>query len=412
MANHLAMATVTEALRQRLERAARKVVPGANVDTQRPDGAAPQPRSAVTLFLYRVTPNAALRNADLPTRTADGTTLRQRPRAALDLHYLLSFAGDDAEFVPQRLLGVTVGELHARPILTRDDITQAIAGNPLLGASTLHLDTERVKLTLASLTLDELSKLWSVFFQAPYLLSVAFEASVVLVEADLPVNEPLRVQQRSVGATELRLPLIEHVRDRGQVDNQVFGLADLEIAGQRLRGARTLVRFDDGDPVLGTPEGDTRVIVPAATVLALGPGVHGLQIIHEALLGDPPLPHRVIESNVVPFVLRPRIMGDPQVVGPDLVVTIAPPVVPDRARLQLSEYLAEAPTDRVPRFASLTPRDAGAAPLATLHFPLAGVSAGTYLVRVQANGAESLPAFAPDPADPTRRQPTPLVTLP
>src|SRR5690349_9729140 len=140
MANHLAIAAVTETLRQRIERAARRAVPGARVETGRPDSDAPEGQSTVTLFLYRVTPNAALRNDDLPTRTADGAILRQRPRAALDLHYLLSFAGDEGEFVPQRLLGVAVGELHAQPILTRDEIAQASEGDPFLGTSTLHQD--------------------------------------------------------------------------------------------------------------------------------------------------------------------------------------------------------------------------------------------------------------------------------
>lgn len=413
MANHLAVATVTETLRQRLERAARRAVPGARIETQRPDSNAPQGQSTVTLFLYRVTPNPALRNADLPARTPDGTTLRQRPRAALDLHYLASFAGDETEFVPQRLLGAIVTELHTQAILTRADIEQAIGGDPFLGASTLHLDAERIRLTPAPLTLDELSKLWSVFFQVPYLLSVAFEASVVLLEAELPVNEPLRVRRPSVGAGELRLPLIERVRDRDNASGQVAGLAELEIIGQRLRGARTLVRFDGGTPIPGAPEGDTRVIVPAAAVLALGAGVHGVQVIHEVPLGDPPLPHRMIDSNVAPFVLRPRIAAEPQVLGGNLSVAIDPPVVPGRARLLLSEYRADAPADREPRFFSLTPSDTGTAPLAALSFPVAGLDpGGSYLVRVQANGAESLPDTAPDPVDPTQRRPAPLVTLP
>jgi hypothetical protein len=265
---------------------------------------------------------------------------------------------------------------------------------------------------MAALTLDELSKLWSVFFQSPYLLSVAVEASVVLVESELPVSEPLLVQRRSVGATELRRPVIARVRDRGGADDQVAGLVDLEISGQHLRGARTLVRFDGGDPLVGTPEGDTTVTVPAAAVRALGAGAHGVQIVHEAPLGDPPLPHRVVESDVVPFVLRPRITADPQIAGDDLVVALDPPVAPDRARLLLGEYLAEAPSDREPRFVSLAPRDSGAAPLASLRFPIGTVAAGVYLVRVQANGAESLPGSRPDPADPARRLPAPLVTLP
>ena len=35
------------------------------------------------------------------------------------------------------------------------------------------------------MNLEELSKLWSVFFQTPYALSIAYQASVVLIEPDL-----------------------------------------------------------------------------------------------------------------------------------------------------------------------------------------------------------------------------------
>jgi hypothetical protein len=48
---------------------------------------------------------------------------------------------------------------------------------------------ENVKLTPISLSLEELSNLWSVFFQVPYALSVAYEAAAVLIEPGTP-REP------------------------------------------------------------------------------------------------------------------------------------------------------------------------------------------------------------------------------
>jgi hypothetical protein len=92
MSNFLAIATVTAALRQTLNAVAGIDVPGAEVTTMRPD----EPTNTdarVNIYLYQVTPNAAWRNADLPTRRNDGG-LVQRPQVALDLHYLLTFYGD------------------------------------------------------------------------------------------------------------------------------------------------------------------------------------------------------------------------------------------------------------------------------------------------------------------------------
>ena len=191
MSNYLAIATVTAALSHLLQSAAGSDVPGASVTTTRPDGAAGDtPAPAINLYLYQVSHNPTWRNKDLPTRRADGR-LAQRPRVALDLHYLLSFYGNEAQLEPQRLLGSAVRTLHARPILTRAMIreTMADANFAFLAPSDLDDEEELVRFSPVPLTLDELSKLWSVFFQTRYAVSVAYEASVVLIEtAETPAR--------------------------------------------------------------------------------------------------------------------------------------------------------------------------------------------------------------------------------
>lgn len=108
MSNFLAVATITAVLRLLLQGPADDGVSGAVVTTERPDARANSSTGAgVNVFLYQVRPNAALRNADLATRSASGQLL-QRRQAALDLLYLLSFYGDDTELEPQRLLGSVV----------------------------------------------------------------------------------------------------------------------------------------------------------------------------------------------------------------------------------------------------------------------------------------------------------------
>ena len=119
MSNFLAVATVTAALQRLLEQPVAADVPGAKVTTDRPDTlSSPPTEPTVNLYLYQVVADPAWRNQDLPTRRADGSAV-QRPQAALDLHYLISFYGDESELEPQRLLGSTVRTLHARPVVTR-----------------------------------------------------------------------------------------------------------------------------------------------------------------------------------------------------------------------------------------------------------------------------------------------------
>lgn len=191
MSNHLAIAAVTASLVRYLQGAVGADVGNAVVTAVRPDGpASGVPEVGVNIFLYQATPNVAWRNQDLPTRRADGS-LNQRPQIALDLHYLLTFYGDETLLEPQRILGSTVRALHARPVLTRQEIRGAVAANAFLAGADLADEIETVKLTPQPLSLEELSKLWSVLFQTTYTLSMAYDASVVLITAD---SQPSMVQ--------------------------------------------------------------------------------------------------------------------------------------------------------------------------------------------------------------------------
>lgn len=199
MSNSLSIATVTASLRRFLQGVVSTDVDGATVTTVRPtESGAGLPQTGVNVFLYQVTANPELRNLDLPTRRADGSGV-QRPAAAVDLHYLFSFYGDQSTLEPQRLLGSVVRTLHARPILTREMIRDTVA-DPAFGflaGSDLDAETELVRLVPLNFGLQEMSQLWSGMFQkSEYALSVAYRGSVVLLTADeraapaLPVREP------------------------------------------------------------------------------------------------------------------------------------------------------------------------------------------------------------------------------
>ncbi|MGH9937593.1 MAG: DUF4255 domain-containing protein, partial [Blastocatellia bacterium] len=126
MSNYLAVASVTASLAQYLQGVVQVDVSGSTVSTTRPDetgNGTQNPR--VNIYLYQVAPNAAWRNSDLPTRDENGQVV-QRPRAAIDLHYLLTFYGNETHLEPQRLLGSVVRAIHASSVLTRGLIRQTI----------------------------------------------------------------------------------------------------------------------------------------------------------------------------------------------------------------------------------------------------------------------------------------------
>ncbi len=213
MSNGLAIAAVTSTLRFVLDRALQHPHPGqvggARVTTVRPDqltDSSLTPGPSINVFLYQVTPNHAWNLADLPTRSPDGS-LSQRPLAALDLQYLITCHGQDDSLDAQRLLGRTVTALAVTPVLTHDVVVDAMdaysteAETTFLAEADLAAQVELVKMSPTPMSLEELSKLWSVMLQTPYLLSVTYTATVVLIEADVTPRAVLPVRSRNLTVT-------------------------------------------------------------------------------------------------------------------------------------------------------------------------------------------------------------------
>ena len=408
MSNHLAIATVTASLAQVLQGEVERDVAGTTVTTLRPDAAnAELGGTRVNIYLYQVTPNAAWRNADLPTR-ADNGRLMQKPRVALDLHYLLTFYGNETQHEPQRMLGSAVRALHSRPVLSREQIRRTVNSPalPFLALSNLAEDIELVKFTPTSLTLEELSKLWAVFFQTQYTLSVTYQGTVVLIETDDTPSSSLPVLDTGISVVPFRTPVVEEIRLDAPAPGPIVALSDIVIGGRALRGDVTQVHFGASalPPVIPTSVADTelRVTVP----VDLRAGVQGMQVVHQFLLGQPPTPHRGFESNVGPFVLAPVITDpnlpafaqtavDPQtgLIAGTITINFVPQVIrKQRVRLFLNEF--QAPNTREPlAYVFTAPNENGIAAgddeTDTIEFIISNVAAATYLVRVQVDGAES-----------------------
>lgn len=179
---------------------------------------APDDPPQLNIFLYQVTPNAALRNAELPSRSARGERV-SNPPLALDLHYLITAYGK-SDFQAEILLGYAMHLLHERPLLDRPAIRRALDPSPLdvsmlpptfqaLAASDLADQVEAIRITPIVMPSEEMSKLWAAI-QSHYRPSAAYQVSVVLIDAQRPAHNPLPVLSRG---------LVDPVtqRDRGVV---------------------------------------------------------------------------------------------------------------------------------------------------------------------------------------------------
>lgn len=160
----------------------------------------------VNLFLHQVTHNVGWRNQDLPSVGADGMTRLSDPALALDLHYLLTAYGTQ-DWQAEALLGFALLMLHENPVLTRNDISNAIAKlpvtdptNPLstpLGTVGLADQIEMLKITPSTLGREEMAWLWTAL-KADYRPTFPFQVSVVLIEPENPAIAPLPVLVRQI----------------------------------------------------------------------------------------------------------------------------------------------------------------------------------------------------------------------
>lgn len=382
MSNHLAIAQAGEALKRFLARSVTQDV-GYAVDvvtrkppTEPPDG------PMICIFLYQVTPNGALRNQDLPTRDVGGRLLR-KPQAALNLHYLVSFYGNEDQLQPQALLGSVARALHAEPTLSRADLEDAATAVYLAGAD-LAEAVERVRLTPTKLEIDDLSKLWSMLHQTPFAVSMVYEAAVVLLDGPGVPTAGRPVLERRLRVLPYRSPIVNRllaVDPEGVLpprEGPVPKGHAVHLVGTDLNGEGVAVRIGT-EPVLTPTEvrADRLVFVPGDS---LAPGVYPVRVRHEIGLNGTTRP---LESNVVALIRQPTVESASVEVAGNVTVRLDLPVRADqRVSLLLDNesdsYRFEAP------FPLPEPREEN-----SVVVPVSAVRSGGYLVRVQVDGVES-----------------------
>jgi Pvc16 N-terminal domain len=170
-----ALKQVTKALRLRLEQAvgANKVFVGPLDD---PDIHG----HSLILFLYRIMPNASLRNREHSVRASapPPPVTVYNNSLALDLYYLVTVGttpqsgGDDgSEGDLLEKLGAAMQALQNDPEIT----------GPGVNYETVHV-------SLDPLTTEESSRIWALFPTANYRTSVAYIASPVWIDTMLPAT--------------------------------------------------------------------------------------------------------------------------------------------------------------------------------------------------------------------------------
>lgn len=410
MSNYLAIATVTAALKRLVQAGVSQDVPGAQITTNRPEAPSGNIAGAcVNLFLYSATPNPAWRNADLRTRRPKGDMVKHG-QAGLDLNYIFTFYGNEQRLEPQRLLGSTVQTLVDNPVLSQGMIRDTIAHSnlPELLDSTLEEQVQSVKFVPSEITTEELSRLWSVFFQTPYSLSFTYQATAVLIQGRKPGKAPLPVRGRRF-YTSPTLPSISKVDHQGELGAPITIDSHLVIRGDQLRGENT--RIEIGAAELTPSEvTNTKVEITLATLspqeqTRLRAGVQKLRI----LLHRPRSSvDTAIATNVLPLVLCPIIVNGSQgITLSDLedhdedfcsvVVTLQVDLLvdADQSAFLLLNGEAHAGHDgtyiirRNRPDAEEQQDNRRPDPTRRLTFNLANIKRGEYLVRVRINDAES-----------------------
>lgn len=409
MSNYLAVATITATLQRTLQGVVQRDVEGARITTLRPsDIGNGTPEAGVNLFLYQVITNPALNNMDAtPARSRGNPTKRQ---AALDLYYMFSFYGNDAELQPQRLLGSIVRSLNDKRVINAEMIRAACrdATMPFLQTSDLAEQIQQISIVPLDLDLENLSKAWSVFFQTSYYLSIGYKVLVVLVEGDEAPARGLPIRDRRTNGLSpyFSQPQIEQVNSQAGATEPILADSTLVITGKQLKGDwATQVRVG-GMEVTPIDVSPTQILLPLSQVptAALRSGVQSLQVIHPPQGSERGDRRRGKESNAAAFVLRPRLLSvrlltsssDDDARSGQLQLEINLPIgVRQRVVMVLNEWGSDRPASY------LFDAPSRSQETRAIEIPFQEVKPGDYLVRLMVDGAESQLQVDDDPDSPT-----------
>lgn len=365
----------------------------------------------INLFLHQVTHNAAWRNVGMPSLGPDGSTQLKNPPLALDLHYLLTAYSAEDGFA-EALLGYALLMLHQFPMLSRSQVTNALASlaptHPLftlLKSGGLSQQMELLKITPDTLGREEMAWIWTAL-KADYRPTYAFQVTVVLLQPQGAESSPLPVLQTVIPIQPGPPPLISQVNvptgqagaalnDQVTLVGQTLGnVALVRLVNQRFGFAyqpditpsqvtATLVTFDVPNDPVNLPAGEY-------TVSALFTNASGdiIQSTNSLALGIAP----TIDMTVRPPVVTNTVAGT-------TITVNCTPQVQQRQIISLSMGGTSVPAQP---FLTITPQ-------VSFLFPSPGLAAGNYVIRLQVDGVESAVTWT---AKPKPAFTSPMVTVP
>jgi Pvc16 N-terminal domain len=325
---------------------------------------------------------------------------------------------DLVEVTSHSLLGRAMSTLYDHPVLGRDDIRHTLPDNDL------YLQPERVRITLQPLSLEDLSKIWTMF-RTRYRISVSYEVSVVLIESKQTVKAPLPVLRRGrddsgivvqpdVLPSTPTLLAIELAQQPDALPGDTLTLRGHHLMPDttELTSLKTMVRFTntrwqepiDLLPEAGATTDHLRVTLPNTMVDIAVIWPAGFYTVSVAFVDEQ---NTVVSvTNERSFSLAPQILSSPPMsavrdtVSQAVRITLQcnPAIVADQ---RVSLLLR----DREIRADVITP------PQNQLTFQAGNIAAGDYPVRLRVDGIDS-PLVRWQNGDTPTFDPTQKVTVP
>lgn len=135
---------------------------------------------SLSIWLYRVVRNEFLLNRQ-PTRIAADRVVH--PGIPINLHYLITPMHETAD-MQQTVLGKVLQVFNDHMLLRGSDLQEALRDS-----------AEELRLSLETLSLEELTRVWGALFE-PYQLSVSYSVQVVTIDSALEPSKATPVETR------------------------------------------------------------------------------------------------------------------------------------------------------------------------------------------------------------------------
>lgn len=140
----------------------------------------------LTLFLYKVLENPDFKNAPSPplATTADGKLIETRAPLTLDLYYLLTAHSGNASLIEaHKALSRAMRVFHDNGVIQGSLLRADDPSKGLTADATLRL-------TLNPINMEDMTRIWSVFPDTPYEISVTYLVTPVAIESTRVEESP------------------------------------------------------------------------------------------------------------------------------------------------------------------------------------------------------------------------------